>query len=88
MADTPSDEQLLATVAEGEAEMEALLSDLVRARPVFGAEADGQDVMRRAYAGLALGDGREELLVARRVRHARATARRRAPGCGGRTPTA
>jgi len=54
MADTPSDEQLLATVAEGEAEMEALLSDLVRARPVFGAEADGQDVMRRAFAGLGL----------------------------------
>ena len=54
MADTPSDEQIVAAVAEGEAEMEALLSDLVRARPVFGAEADGQDVMRRAFAGLGL----------------------------------
>jgi acetylornithine deacetylase len=54
MADTSSDEQILAAVAEGEAEMEALLSDLVRARPLFGAEADGQDVMRRAFAGLGL----------------------------------
>ena len=54
MAGTPSDEQLLAAVAEGEAEMEALLADLVRARPLFGAEADGQDVMRRAFAGLGL----------------------------------
>ena len=54
MAGTPSDEQILAAVAEGEAEMEALLSDLVRARPLFGAEADGQDVMRRAFAGLGL----------------------------------
>src|SRR3954470_7106108 len=50
----PTDEQVLAAVAEGEAEMEALLSDLVRARPLFGAEADGQDVMRRALAGLGL----------------------------------
>src|SRR4051812_27711527 len=54
MADTPSDEQILAAVAEGEADMEALLSDLVRARPVFGAEADGQDVMRRAFSDLGL----------------------------------
>src|SRR3954451_17813444 len=50
----PTDEQVLAAVAEGEADMEALLGDLVRARPLFGAEAAGQDVMRRAFAGLGL----------------------------------
>src|SRR3954454_2609713 len=50
----PTDEQLLAAVAEGEAEMEALLAELVAARPLFGAEAAGQDVMRRAFAGLGL----------------------------------
>jgi hypothetical protein len=49
-----TDEQILAAVAEGEAEMEALLAELVRARPVFGAEAAAQDVMRRAFAGLGL----------------------------------
>jgi len=50
----PTDEHVLAAVAESEAEMEALLADLVRARPLFGAEAAGQDVMRRAFAGLGL----------------------------------
>src|SRR4051795_9044362 len=50
----PTDEQVLAAVAESEAEMEALLADLVRARPLLGAEATGQDVMRRAFAGLGL----------------------------------
>src|SRR3954463_11335287 len=49
-----TDEQILDAVAEGEAEMEALLADLVVARPLFGAEAAGQDVMRRAFAGLGL----------------------------------
>jgi acetylornithine deacetylase len=49
-----TDEQILAAVAEGEAEMHALLAELVAARPVFGAEAAGQDVMRRAFAGLGL----------------------------------
>src|SRR3954465_6671502 len=49
-----TDEQILDAVAESEAEMEALLADLVRARPLFGAEAAGQDVMRRAFAGLGL----------------------------------
>src|SRR4051794_41567252 len=49
-----TDEQVLAAVAEGEAEMQALLADLVAARPLFGAEAAGQDVMRRAFAGLGL----------------------------------
>jgi acetylornithine deacetylase len=50
----PTDAQILAAVADGEAEMQALLADLVRARPLFGAEAAGQDVMRRAFAGLGL----------------------------------
>src|SRR3954453_4378295 len=54
MAATPSDEASLTAVAEGAAEMEALLSDLVRARTLLGAEAAGQDVMRRAFAGLGL----------------------------------
>jgi acetylornithine deacetylase len=49
-----TDEQILDAVAEGRAEMEALLADLVRARPLFGEEAAGQDVMRRAFAGLGL----------------------------------
>src|SRR3954464_14506517 len=49
-----TDAQILAAVAEGEAEMEALLADLVAPRPLFGAEAAGQDVMRRAFAGLGL----------------------------------
>src|SRR4051812_26236527 len=50
----PTDEQILAAVAEGSAEMEALVADLVAARPVFGNEAPVQDVMRRAFAGLGL----------------------------------
>jgi acetylornithine deacetylase len=49
-----TDEAILAAVAEGAGEMEALLGDLVRARTVFGSEAAGQDVMRRAFAGLGL----------------------------------
>src|SRR4051794_13203086 len=49
-----TDEQILDAVAEGRAEMEALLADPVRARPLFGAEAAGQDVMRLAFAGLGL----------------------------------
>ena len=56
-ASAPTDEAILAAVAEGAAEMEALLCDLVRARTVFGAEAAGQDVMRRAFAGLGLEPG-------------------------------
>ena len=56
MAGTPSDEQILAAVAaEGEAEMEALLADLVARAPRCSApRRDGQDVMRRAFAGLGL----------------------------------
>jgi acetylornithine deacetylase len=49
-----TDEAILAAVAEGAGEMEALLGDLVRARTLFGSEAAGQDVMRRAFAGLGL----------------------------------
>src|SRR4051794_3517108 len=48
------DEPILAAVADGAGDMEALLGDLVRARTVFGSEAAGQDVMRRAFAGLGL----------------------------------
>jgi acetylornithine deacetylase len=54
MASTASDEEILAAVAERAAEMEALVSDLVRARTLLGAEAAGQDVMRRAFAALGL----------------------------------
>src|SRR4051812_50065163 len=49
-----TDETILAAVAESAGDMEALLGDLVRARTVFGCEAAGQDVMRRAFAGLGL----------------------------------
>src|SRR3954462_9640608 len=49
-----TDEAILAAVAEGAGEMEALLRDLVRARTVFGSEAAGQAVMRRAFTGLGL----------------------------------
>src|SRR3954471_12313705 len=54
MATTPTDETILAAVADGARDMEALLGDLVRARTVFGSEAAGQEVMRRAFAGLGL----------------------------------
>jgi acetylornithine deacetylase len=54
MATTASDDAIVAAVAERAADMEALLVDLVRARTVFGHEAAGQDVMRRAFAGLGL----------------------------------
>src|SRR3954452_6072107 len=54
MATTLTDETILAAVADGAGDMEALLGDLVRARTVFGSEAAGQDVMRRAFAGLGL----------------------------------
>jgi acetylornithine deacetylase len=54
MAGTTSDDAILAAVAAGTADMEALLCDLVRARTMPGAEATGQDVMRRAFAGLGL----------------------------------
>jgi acetylornithine deacetylase len=50
----PDDDAVLEAVAAGRDEMEALLEDLVRARTVLGAEASGQDVMRRAFAGLGL----------------------------------
>src|SRR3954470_19308401 len=53
-ADGFADETILAAVAEGAGEMETLLRDLVRARTVFGSEAAGQAVMRRAFAGLGL----------------------------------
>src|SRR5690242_13197323 len=49
-----TDETILAAVAEGAGDMEALLSELVRARTVFGSEAAGRDVMRRAFAALDL----------------------------------
>jgi acetylornithine deacetylase len=54
MATQLTDEAILAAVAEGAGEMEALLGDLVRARTVFGSEMAGQEVMRRAFAGLGL----------------------------------
>src|SRR3954470_24579879 len=54
MATRLTDETILAAVADGARDMEALLGDLVRARTVFGSEAAGQEVMRRAFAGLGL----------------------------------
>src|SRR3954469_9787005 len=54
MATRLTDETILAAVADGARDMEALLGNLVRARTVFGSEADGQAVMRRAFAGLGL----------------------------------
>jgi acetylornithine deacetylase len=54
MATPVGDEAILAAVADGAGEMEALLGDLVRAPTVFGEEAPGQAVMRRAFAGLGL----------------------------------
>src|SRR3954467_3982473 len=54
MATRLTDETILAAVADGARDMEALLRDLVRARTVFGSEAAGQAVMRRAFAGLGL----------------------------------
>ena len=50
----PDDRSILEAVAAGRAEMEALLEDLVRAPTLLGAEAAGQDVMRRAFASLGL----------------------------------
>jgi acetylornithine deacetylase len=50
----PDDAAVLAAVAAGAAEMEALLEDLVRERTLLGAEMPGQDVMRAAFAGLGL----------------------------------
>jgi len=50
----PDDAAVLEAVAAERGPMEALLEDLVRARTLFGAEAAGQDVMRRAFAGLGL----------------------------------
>jgi len=54
MAAPSTDEAILGAVAEGADEMEALLGDLVRAPTVFGEEAAGQAVMRRAFAALGL----------------------------------
>jgi acetylornithine deacetylase len=50
----PSDEAVMTAVADGRADIEALLTELVGARTVFGAEDSGQAVMRRAFAGLGL----------------------------------
>ena len=52
------DAEILAAVAAEEAAMIALLSDLVEAPTLLGAEAPGQDIMRRAFAelGLEVGD--------------------------------
>ena len=50
----PDDGAVLAAVAAGQAEVEDLIGDLVRARTLLGAEAAGQEVMRRAFAGLGL----------------------------------
>ena len=50
----PDDGAVLEAVAAGRAEMEALVEDLVRARTVLGAEAAGQEAMRRAFSGLGL----------------------------------
>jgi len=50
----PDDDAVLAAVAAGQAEVEALIEDLVRARTLLGAEGAGQEVMRRAFSGLGL----------------------------------
>jgi acetylornithine deacetylase len=50
----PSDEAILDAVAAGRDEMEALLVELTRAPTLLGAEAEGQAIMRRAFAGLGL----------------------------------
>ncbi len=50
----PDDAAVLDAVAAERPAMEALLEDLVRARTLLGAEADGQAVMRRAFSGLGL----------------------------------
>ena len=48
------DDDILAAVAAEEAAMVDLLSELVEAPTVLGAEAPGQAIMRRAFAGLGL----------------------------------
>jgi acetylornithine deacetylase len=48
------DDDILAAVAAEEAAMVDLLTELVEAPTVLGAEAPGQAVMRRAFAGLGL----------------------------------
>ncbi|MET0817915.1 MAG: ArgE/DapE family deacylase, partial [Solirubrobacteraceae bacterium] len=50
----PDDGAVRAAVGAGQAEVEDLIEDLVRARTLLGAEAAGQDVMRRAFSGLGL----------------------------------
>src|SRR5687767_917353 len=44
----------MAAVAAEQPAMEALLAELVEARTLLGAEAPGQELMRRAFAGLGL----------------------------------
>lgn len=48
------DDDILAAVAAEEAAMVDLLTELVEAPTVLGAEAGGQAIMRRAFAGLGL----------------------------------
>jgi acetylornithine deacetylase len=48
------DAEILDAVAAEEAAMVELIAELVRAPTLLGAEAAGQDVMRRAFAGLGL----------------------------------
>ena len=48
------DAEILAAVAAEQPAMVALLEELVAAPTLQGAEAAGQDVMRRAFAGLGL----------------------------------
>lgn len=50
----PDDDAVLEAVAAGREETEALIEELVRAPTLLGAEAAGQEVMRRAFAGLGL----------------------------------
>jgi acetylornithine deacetylase len=48
------DAEIMAAVAAEQPAVEALVAELVEQPTVLGAEAGGQDVMRRAFAGLGL----------------------------------
>jgi acetylornithine deacetylase len=48
------DAEIMAAVAAEQPAMETLLAELVEARTLLGAEAPGQELMRRAFAGLGL----------------------------------
>jgi acetylornithine deacetylase len=48
------DAEIMSAVADEQPSMEALLGELVEAPTLLGAEAAGQDVMRRAFKGLGM----------------------------------